>query len=87
MNIFSIMHEDIRAVKDRDPAAQNSFVIWLSYPGLHARWWHVWEHFLWNHGLKSLARLHSQLTRFNTGVEIHPAAQIGRRFLDRKSVV
>lgn len=80
MNIFKTIGEDIRAVKDRDPAAQGSFIIWLTYPGLHARWSHVAEHFLWNHGLKSLARISSQFTRFMTGVEIHPAAVIGRRF-------
>lgn len=80
MNVFRIIKEDIRAVKERDPAAQNSFVIWLTYPGLHARWSHVVEHWLWNHGLRSLARVSSQFTRWMTGVEIHPAAQIGRRF-------
>lgn len=83
MNIFRTIKEDIQAVKDRDPAAQNSFVIWLSYPGLHARWSHVPEHWLWRHGLRSIARLSSQFTRFMTGVEIHPAAVIGRRlFID-----
>lgn len=80
MNIFKTIGEDIRAVKERDPAAQNSFVIWLTYPGLHARWSHVVEHWLWTHGAKSLARISSQFTRFMTGVEIHPAAVIGRRF-------
>lgn len=80
MNIFKTIREDIQAVKGRDPAAQSSFVIWLTYPGLHARWSHVVEHWLWNHGLKSLARISSQFTRFMTGVEIHPAAVIGRRF-------
>ena len=80
MNIFKTIGEDIQAVKERDPAAQNSFVIWLTYPGLHARWSHVVEHWLWNHGLRSLARVSSQFTRWMTGVEIHPAAQIGRRF-------
>lgn len=80
MNIFKTIAEDVRAVKERDPAAQSSFVIWLTYPGLHARWLHVVEHWLWNHGLKSLARISSQFTRFMTGVEIHPGAQIGRRF-------
>lgn len=80
MNIFTIIKEDIEAVQDRDPAAQSKFVIWLTYPGLHARWSHVVEHWLWNHGLKSLARISSQFTRFMTGVEIHPAAVIGRRF-------
>lgn len=80
MNIFKTIREDIQAVKEKDPAAQNSFVIWLSYPGLHARWSHVVEHWLWKHGLKSIARISSQVTRFFTGVEIHPAAVIGRRF-------
>lgn len=80
MNIFKTIAEDVRAVKERDPAAQSSFVIWLTYPGLHARWSHVVEHWLWSHGLKSLARISSQFTRFMTGVEIHPGAQIGRRF-------
>ena len=80
MNIFRIIGEDIKAVKERDPAAQSSFVIWLTYPGLHARWSHVIEHWLWKHGLKSIARISSQFTRFMTGVEIHPAAIIGRRF-------
>ncbi|MBQ3106491.1 MAG: serine O-acetyltransferase, partial [Eggerthellaceae bacterium] len=80
MNVFSIIKEDIQAVKDRDPAAQSSFIIWLTYPGLHARWSHVVEHWLWNHGLRSLARISSQFTRFMTGVEIHPGARIGRRF-------
>lgn len=80
MNIFRIIKEDIQAVKERDPAAQSSFIIWLTYPGLHARWSHVVEHWLWNHGLKRLARISSQFTRFMTGVEIHPGAQIGRRF-------
>ncbi|MBQ3106199.1 MAG: serine acetyltransferase, partial [Eggerthellaceae bacterium] len=45
-----------------------------------ARWSHVVEHWLWNHGLRSLARISSQFTRFMTGVEIHPGARIGRRF-------
>ncbi|MCL1797702.1 MAG: serine O-acetyltransferase [Eggerthellaceae bacterium] len=80
MNIFKVIKEDIRTVKERDPAAQNVFVIWLTYPGLHARWSHVVEHWLWNRGLKSLARISSQFTRFMTGTEIHPAAVIGRRF-------
>lgn len=80
MNIFRIISEDIKAVKERDPAAQSSFIIWLTYPGLHARWSHIVEHWLWNHGMKRLARISSQFTRFMTGVEIHPGAQIGRRF-------
>ena len=80
MNIFKTIAEDVNNVKRLDPAAQSKFIIWLTYPGLHARWSHVVEHWLWNHGLKGLARVSSQFTRFVTGVEIHPAAQIGRRF-------
>ena len=80
MNIFKTIAEDVNNVKRLDPAAQSKFIIWLTYPGLHARWSHVVEHWLWNHGLKSLARISSQFTRFMTGVEIPPAAKIGRRF-------
>ena len=80
MNIFKTIAEDVNNVKRLDPAAQSKFIIWLTYPGLHASWSHVVEHWLWNHGLKSLARISSQFTRFMTGVEIHPAAKIGRRF-------
>lgn len=80
MNIIKTIAEDIQAVKDRDPAAQGSVIIFLTYPGLHARWAHELEHCLWNHNFKRIARVSSQFTRFMTGVEIHPGAQIGRRF-------
>ena len=80
MNIFKTIGEDIRAVKDRDPAAQSAFVIWLTYAGLHARWSHEVEHWLWNHHARGLARFSQAVTRFITGTEIHPAATIGRRF-------
>lgn len=80
MSFFNMMAEDIRAVKERDPAAQGSVIIALTYPGLHARWAHIIEHALWNAGWRRLARVLSQCTRFWTGVEIHPAAVIGRRF-------
>lgn len=83
MSFVATIREDIQAVREHDPAAQNGFVIFLSYPGLHAKWMHTPEHWLWNHGAKSLARAISQVTRFFTGVEIHPAAQLGRRlFID-----
>ena len=74
------VREDIRTVQEHDPAAQSALVIFLSYPGLHAKWMHTPEHWLWNHGLRGPARVISQITRHFTGVEIHPAAQIGRRF-------
>ena len=80
MTIFDTIAEDIQAVQDRDPAAQSPFIILLTYPGLHARWSHEWEHWLWNQGFHGVARISQNLTRFFTGVEIHPAAQIGRRF-------
>ncbi len=74
------MRNDVRAVKERDPAATSTFVVLLNYPGLHAVWAHRIEHWLHTHGLRSLARLSSQITRFFTGVEIHPGARIGDRF-------
>lgn len=83
MGAIATVREDIAAVKANDPAAQSSLVIFLSYPGLHAKWMHTPEHWLWNHGMHGIARVLSQITRFFTGVEIHPAAQIGRRlFID-----
>lgn len=83
MNFFRMMAEDVRVVKEQDPASCSSFLIWLIYPGLHARWAHEIEHWLWNHGARGLARWLAQWTRNRTGIEIHPAAQIGRRlFID-----
>ena len=83
MGFVTTIREDIRTVQANDPAAQNAFVIFVSYPGLHAKWMHTPEHWLWNHRCRSFARILSQLTRFFTGVEIHPAAQLGRRlFID-----
>ena len=80
MSFIDTIREDIGTVKTHDPAAQSDFVIFLSYPGLHAKWMHTPEHWLWNHGARGPARVLSQVTRFFTGVEIHPAAQLGRRF-------
>ena len=83
MSFITTIKEDVHTVKENDPAAQSGLVIFLSYPGLHAKWMHTPEHWLWEHGAKSLARVLSQITRFFTGVEIHPAAQLGRRlFID-----
>ena len=80
MSFINTIREDIKTVQAQDPAAQNALVIFLSYPGLHAKWNHVPEHWLWEHGHRSLARVLSQITRHITGVEIHPAAQIGKHF-------
>lgn len=54
MNIFSTMAEDIRTVQATDPAAPSKFLIWLTYPGLQARWAHVINHWLWKKGLRGL---------------------------------
>jgi serine O-acetyltransferase len=77
------IREDIQSVMDRDPAAQSGLQVFLCSPGLHAVWWHRWNHWLWRHGFRFLARLSSQHVRFWTGVEIHPGALLGRRlFID-----
>lgn len=82
-NFFSLMAEDVRVAVERDPAAANAFVVITSYPGIHAIWAHRVEHWLWKHGFKWLARAGSQITRFLTGIEIHPGASLGRRvFID-----
>ena len=80
MSFINTIREDIKTVQAQDPAAQNGLVIFLSYPGLHAKWNHVPEHWLWEHGHCSLARVLSQITRHFTGVEIHPGARIGKGF-------
>jgi serine O-acetyltransferase len=77
---FVSIREDIQAVLERDPAARNAWEVFLCYSGLHAAWMHRISHRLWNAGFTTLARFNSQLARFLTGIEIHPAAQIGRRF-------
>ena len=76
--MFNRMREEIRAARETDPAAPSAFIVWLCYDGLHAIWGHRLHHFLWEHGLRGLARAGSQLNRFFTGVEIHPGATIGR---------
>ncbi len=73
--------EDIDTAKAKDPAARNRLEIALTYPGVHAVWGHRISHFLWRINLKLIARIHSNLLRSATGIEIHPAAQIGRRFV------
>lgn len=83
LDIFSLMAEDVRAAVERDPAAVNAFVVLTSYPGIHAIWAHRVEHWFWKHGFKWVARAGSQITRFFTGIEIHPGASLGRRvFID-----
>ncbi|MCL2324572.1 MAG: serine O-acetyltransferase [Actinomycetia bacterium] len=76
--MFKTLREDIAAVKQRDPACTGSVSALLHYPGLQALRVHRAGHWLWRHHLRFCARTLSQMTRFFTGVEIHPGAQIGR---------
>lgn len=78
--MFEHLREDVRCVFDRDPAARTTFEVLTTYPGLHAVVVHRLSHWLWNIGLKWLARFISMLMRWFTGIEIHPGARIGRRF-------
>jgi len=78
--MFSRMREDIDSVFDRDPAARNVVEVLFCYPGLHAIWMHRIAHWFWTHGLLFLGRFTSQVSRFITGIEIHPGARIGRKF-------
>jgi serine O-acetyltransferase len=78
--MFTRMKEDIDSIFHRDPAARTFLEVLTSYPGLHAVWWHRAAHFLWEHHLKTPARFVSTISRWLTGIEIHPGATIGRRF-------
>lgn len=78
--MFRRIREDISCVFDRDPAARNVFEVLTTYPGVHAVIAHRVSHTLWSAGLKWLARLNSTVSRWVTGIEIHPAARIGHRF-------
>lgn len=73
--------ETLRAYQARDPAARSRLEIFLLYPGVHATLYHRLAHWLYLHRLKFLARFVSQWSRFWTGIEIHPGAQIGRRLV------
>ena len=85
---FKNLRADIKAAKINDPAARNSFEIWLTYSGVHALSWHRVAYFFHKIKLKLIARIISQLARFFTGVEIHPAAKIeGGVFIDHGSGV
>ena len=78
--MFKRIAEDIRTVFDEDPAARNPWEVLFCYPGLQALWLHRIAHFFWNHRLRFLGRIISHISRFLTDIEIHPGAQIGRRF-------
>jgi len=81
--VLRTIREDIQSVLNRDPAATGKLSVLLNYPGLHAVWMHHLNHWLWRRHFRLLARHLSQVSRFWTGIEIHPGATIGRRlFID-----
>ncbi len=81
--LFGRIREDIQTVFTKDPAARSVIEVLTCYPGLHAVWLHRVAHALWAHKFRFLARLLSHITRWFTGVEIHPGATLGRRvFID-----
>ena len=81
--MFQRTREDIRCVFDRDPAARSVWEVLTCYPGFHALTFHRLAHMFWLAGFKWLGRLVSHISRFLTGIEIHPGAKIGRRvFID-----
>ena len=88
MAFFREVGEDIRNMVDKDPAARNGLEVLICYPGIWALIWHRPAHWLYKHHCPFLARVISQLTRFFTGIEIHPGAQIGKGlFIDHGSGV
>jgi len=72
--------EDLDTALRKDPSARNRLEVALTFPGIHAVWGYRIAHFLWRSRLKLLARIYANWVRTVTGIEIHPAAKIGRRF-------
>jgi serine O-acetyltransferase len=80
---FTRVREEIQVVFERDPAARSPWEVFLAYPGFHALLLHRAAHWLWEARWTTLARVVSHVSRFLTGIEIHPGARIGRRvFID-----
>ena len=77
--MFSRLRSDVQCILDRDPAARSRWEVLTCYPGLHAVLLHRLAHGCWNMGLKWLGRFISHISRWLTGIEIHPAAKIGDR--------
>ena len=75
--MFARLHSDIQCILERDPAARSAWEVLTCYPGLHALILHRWAHGCWTHGFKWLGRFISHLSRWLTGIEIHPGARIG----------
>lgn len=78
--MFKMLKEDIDVIFDQDPAARSYVEVILTYAGLHAIWAHRFAHMLYRNKIYFLARVVSQISRFFTGIEIHPGAKIGRKF-------
>ena len=75
--MFARLRSDIQCILERDPAARSAWEVLTCYPGLHALILHRRAHWCWNHGLKWLGRFISHVSRWITGIEIHPGAKIG----------
>ena len=75
--MFARLRSDIQCILERDPAARSTWEVLTCYPGLHALVMHRWAHACWTHGFKWLGRFISHLSRWFTGIEIHPGARIG----------
>lgn len=80
MGLLDSIKNDIKAARERDPAALNDLEVILTYPGFHARQVHRVSHWLHHEGLELQARFISSMARFFTGIEIHPGAHIGEKF-------
>ncbi len=80
MSLITSIRKDIQATFDHDPAAVSTLEILLTYPGFHARQWHRLAHTLFKWRAPFIPQLISQISRFLTGIEIHPGAEIGERF-------
>lgn len=80
LRIARTIREDLQNAREHDPAARGDLENAVVYSGLHAIWAHRVSHWLWKRGLRGPARVLAQLSRFFTGIEIHPGATIGRRF-------
>lgn len=75
--MLEVIRRDIRAARERDPAAPTTLQVIFAYPGVHAIWGHRVNHWLWRRGAKLAARITAELTRILTGVEVHPGAVLG----------
>ncbi|MBR6729198.1 MAG: serine O-acetyltransferase, partial [Clostridia bacterium] len=76
--MFKHVRADIRAIRERDPAARSTWEVFFLYSGFHAVCWHRFAHWLYKKRRFACARFISQTVRFCTGIEIHPGATIGR---------